>query len=225
MTLVVSRTCRHRHAFTLLELMIALAILMLVVGLLYAAGNAVTASWSRLTEEQRLFEETMRLDRVLDSALTNAIPFVWRDEEGEDYPFFFGQPGRVRLAYRHRLGSPEEGTLRFMELFVDEGTLVAHYQGRPYLNEGPSPERVLTSVLARDVESVEFQYADWHPEDGLIWSTWWDPLEWTPVRKELPLAVIVNVHWRDGRREAWIRRTAGSGQFERYGMWHSRRLE
>lgn len=214
--------------FTLLELMIALAIFMMLVALLTGFSREVSKSWTRLRREQNLFSELLVLDRTLDAMLTNAIPFVWPGVEVEDEPrpAFVGEPDRLRMAYLHRLNNVQDGTIRFVALEVVDGDLLAHYQQRPFLTwEDLAGAPVETSVLAQDVESVEFLYADLVDEaEDVEWLTEWQPEDEDEQEKrrktdQLPLAIMIKVRWQDGRPEAWLRRTSGNGFRERFGHW------
>jgi hypothetical protein len=83
------------------------------------------------------------------------------------------------------------------------------------------------SVLARDVDHVSFQYADFAPDQEddwnrrLEWVSEWDTDDEHP-REEIPLAIMITVVWQDGRAESWLRRTAGEGYRERFGKWKPR---
>ncbi len=203
----------RRRRFTLLELLVASAILVLLTAILYAAGNAVVQSWSKLRKEQQRFETTMTLERVLDSILSNTVPFLWPDKDGERRPMFEGRPDRVRLAYRHTPGNLEEGALRFVSIFVRNHRLLAVYTERPDLDWDAAPN-ARTSVLCDKVKAIRLLYADWDSDHGLFWVDAWDP---DHERKDIPLAIFITVYWQDGRQEMWMRRTAGSGWFERWG--------
>jgi len=200
--------------FTLIELLVASAVLVLLVALLYAAGNAVMRSWSKLRREQARFEETMALERVLDSILGSAVPFLWPDKDGDPRPMFLGLSDRLRLTYRHTPANLEEGALRFVSIYVQDGNLVASYVERPDLDWEDAPT-ARKSVLAEQVRAVSFLYADWDKDHGVAWVDEWDP---DKDRKDIPLAILVTVYWEDGRQEMWMRRTAGNGWFERWGV-------
>jgi type II secretory pathway component PulJ len=209
-----------RH-FTLLEMMVALVIFTFVVTVLFTFARTVTNSWQRLQREQRRFSDLLVLDRTLDTMLSNAVPFLWRDEDNEPVPVFLGEPQRLRLAYVHATSGGESCALRFLQLEVDgEGRLVAFYSAYPFLEPEETVETAKTSVLARDVDTVEFRYADWEKVDG---DSWPDALlwleEWELEREELPLGILVTVRWTDGRVESWLRRTSASGYRERWGKW------
>jgi len=205
--------------FTLLELVIAMALLTLVATLLLFATNNITSSWSGLLEEQNSLRETMKVGRTLDRILSNAVPFVWRNEKGEKVPVFYGQMRSIRIAYRQRVKRLRKGGLKFVRLSVEDGQFIADYQSRPFIDATAAGRNMKRSILAEDIKSVRFYYADWHPEEGLFWRNQWDPNMADPPRTELPVAVGLSVTWDDGRREAWLRRTAGNGSFERFGSW------
>ena len=220
--------CR-RSCFTLLELLVSLLVFSLVVGALFGVSREVSKSWSRLQEDQHELAQLMALDRTVDSILSNAVPFMWRDDEWEKAPVFVGEPERVQLAYMHRLNAEavSEGALRFVTLFVnDDRQLIAVYQSRPFMtwdqlgDAGPPP-----SVLAEGVESLSFRYADWvqYGQDQEL--EWVD--EWDPEREEIPVAILMSVVWLEGGlgTESWLRRTAGSGWRERWGKWEPAQSE
>ena len=204
----------------MLELMIALAIFMLLVAVLVGFGRQVTQSWGRLHREQQRFAELLVLDRTLDTILTNVVPFSWKDDENEDVSVFLGESDRLRVTYLHRLNEVADGAIRFVELALEEGCLVAYYRQRPFWDLEDVRDSVKKSVLAEEAQAVSFQYADWTEEDELDWLD-----EWDEEREDLPLAVLITVEWEDGRSESWLRRTAGSGYRERWGKWHPKSLE
>lgn len=203
-------------AFTLLELMIAVVILALITALLFAAGNAITQSWGRLTREEARFSELMALDRTLDHIMTNAIPFLWTDPDTNGpKPAFLGEPDRIRLAYRHALNTLADGSLRFAGITVERGDLKIVYMERPFLTWEKPQTAWRETVMAHGVRGLRLQYADWDPgEKAVVWYEDWDP-----ERLELPLGIVVTVTWEDGREECWLRRTAGAGYYERFGNW------
>lgn len=201
-------------------MVVALAILVLVSLSLFAFARSVTASWQRLHREQQAFSRLLALDRALDRMLSNAVPFRWRDEDREPVPFFRGGPTRCRLAVAHPVHREEDGGLRFVELFLEDGRLMARYSQRPFLAWEPVPGLSGESVLAADVDEVQLAYADWSDDTGREWE---DRLEWAQEwddeREDLPLAIWLTVVWRDGKTESWLRRTQGAGWRERYGSW------
>ncbi len=219
---------RRRPPFTLLELIIAVALFLLVTALLLTAATAITGSWQRLNREKGRLLELLALDRAVDAMFSNAVPFTWPDEDGQAVAVFVGEAERVDLAYLHRLNTVEDGALSFVSLQVDDGgRLLALHQPRPLLRAEDPGEHARTSILAQGIDRIEFLYADWVPDEGVEWLEEWDPDRDSSVaserRLELPLAILMRVFWDDGRAETWLRRTAGNSYRECWGNWQPAR--
>lgn len=229
-----STVLRRRHGprpgpvlscFTLLEVIIAVTLLLLIVVVMVGFGREMTRSWEKLRAEHARFRELLVVDRTLDSLLTNAVPFAWPDAEGEPAPFFVGEADYLRLVCLHPVTQASEGALRFAEVFVEDGLLTVSYTERPWRDVTENQSQARATVLAAGVDRVEFSYADWNDDaagdwdDRLLWVE-----EWDPERTEMPLAVLMTVHWQDGRVESWLRRTA-AGYRERWGKWEPAKNE
>lgn len=205
-----------RRVFTLLELIIAMAIFLLVVVALVGFSLEVTKSWGRLQAEQTRFQNEMALDRALDSILTNIVPFVWRDEDNQPLPAFQGESSRLIVACLRGCDDPHDGSLRFVGLKVDDHRLVAEYQYRPFLTWGAVSDITCTSVLAEAVSEVRFSYAKATAEGEIEWQEQWDNEE-----DGFPVGIMVRVFWENGWEQNWVRRTSGNGFRERWGKWEA----
>lgn len=204
-----------RH-FTLLELMIAMVIFMMLLIVLFTAANAVTGSWERLTAEANHFSAVMSLDRTLDTVLPGIVPLRWRDAENAPIPTFYGEPDQMTFVYRHQLHNIDDGALRSVLLFVEDRTLYAIYQERPFLGFDTPSEHAGTTILAEGIERIECWYADWTPDNAVEWVDAWNT---EADRFEVPLGVRIDVFWENGYQESWLRRTAGNGADEQLGVW------
>ena len=216
-----------KRAFTLLELIIAVTVFMMVGVALFSFSSQVTDTWTRLTTERNRFNELMAMDRVIDSILSNAVPFMWRDtsdELGGTAPFIIAEEDRLRVASLHRLNDAEEGALRFAEFYLEDGDLKITYTNRPFMDWSEvADDRRMTSILTTEVDSLRFEYADWSSDvadewpDRMFWRTDWETED--SQRTDIPLAVKMTVVWKDGRQECWLRRTVGNSFRERYGTY------
>lgn len=217
---------RRRH-FTLLELAIAVTIFMMVAVALFAFSGHVSSSWGSITTERNRLAELLAMDRTLDSILSNAVPFLWRERDDgivKVVPFIVAEADVLRIAYLHRLNDTAEGSLRFVELFLEDGELKALYTDRPFINwEDIADDRKKVSVISTGVESISFLYADFSSDvsdawqDRLFWRDSWETED--SERKDIPLAIQIRVKWQDGREESWLRRTMGNSYRERYGTF------
>ncbi len=206
---------RRFRSFTLLELMLAIGLLLILVSMLLAAIHGITLSWQKISRKREQFREVLKIDRTLDTVLSNIVPFTWPNDERRETGIFQGRSDQLDFAYRHTPNNLQDGALRFAQLRVENEQLVMFYQERPLI-DGTATPALRRSVLAKGVARIDCLYADWSPDSGLEWVDIWN-LE--SDRDETPLAVLVWVHWLDGRWECWLRRTAGSGHRERWGNW------
>ena len=202
---------RKLHAFTLVEVLVATALMLLVITMALAAAHAISSSWGRLSTESEQFRELLALDRTMDTMLSNIIPFKWQDEDDNPVLAFHGSSNWVSFAYRHRVNNLEEGAIRFVGFQVSNNKLEALYQNRPLLRlDAPGPN-TRWSTLAEGVSRLQCRYAVW--EDGeVVWKEQWNTAE---KRGRMPIGIRLDVIWQDGRREAWIRRVAGNGYYEK----------
>ncbi len=221
------RLCRRRH-FTLLELAIAVVILMGLSLALFGYARSVSQNWAKILQEKNRFQELLALDRVIDAALSHAVPFTWKSDqasrEDEKFPFLVAQPNFLRLAYLHDLHDPVEGALRFGEFRVQEEKLYFTYSDRPFYQWEDLGGRDQTVLLAEGVSHLVFSYLDWSDDQEDEWEDRWLWLEeWETEdsqRMDLPLAIRMTVVWTNGRQETWMRRTMGNAYRERFGKWN-----
>ena len=88
-----------------------------------------------------------------------------------------------------------------------------------YWNEEATPFK--TEIIAEEVDSVDFVYADFDINKTLIWENNWDK----EVRRNIPLANQMTVNWKDGTKNSWLKRTAGSGRRENLGRRYNDRTQ
>lgn len=201
-----------KQTFTLLEIVLALAIFSLIATL---AGSILFSSqqgWSVVQESSVELEMLQRLDRIADTAFRNAIPFYWPDENNRNVQIFCGKPGFLRLAYLHRVNDPVEGGLRFLELSREASELVARYRRYPIIAD--NDEECRREVIASGVRRLEFSYA--FRENGeIIWQQEFDAV----AAETIPAGIRMDVEFEDGRRVSFLRRTAGNSAVSSYGKF------
>lgn len=218
----------RRRFFTLLELAIAVAILLSLTVVLFAYSRGVSRSWTKILRGKNRFQELLGVDRVVDAALSHAVPFTWKSDQATrddgKFPFLVAQEDFLRLAYLHDLHDPVEGALRFGEFRVQDENLYFTYSDRPFYQWEDLGGRDQTLLLAENVERISFAYLDWSADENDDWEDRWLWLEeWETEdsqRMDLPLAIRMTVFWKDGRRETWMRRTMGNAYRERFGKWN-----
>ena len=214
---------RKRH-FTFLELIIAVSIMALIAMGLYAYSSGITRSWAQLLDSRNRINEMLNLDRAVDKALANMVPFIWRDDDYEEFPFIVAEANGLRFAYLHPIHDSEEGAIRFAEFLLEEGNLYLMYTDRPFYNWDQVGDRKQRVLLAEEVAELNFSYVDWDADSDsdwnqrMLWTDLWETSE--SGRMDIPLGVLMRVRWQDGRTECWMRRTLGNSYRERYGKWN-----
>ena len=204
---------KNNGGYTLLEMVIAVGIFAMVM--ITAAMGMVTIqkTWSSVTLQNQKIRSLQVIDSVVDSAFRNAVPFAWNDENFKSRIVFLGSRDSVTLAYRHRINNVDDGGIRFISLFLDNGCLVAAYRKTPMLpwDGKTNAARTDREILAEKVRSISFLYAD-RKKDNVSWTSAWDENS-----NNIPLAIQIKVEWMNGESEVWMRRTAGAGLRETYG--------
>jgi type II secretory pathway pseudopilin PulG len=204
----------NNGGYTLLEMVIAVGIFTMVM--LTASMGMVTIqkTWNSITLQNQGMRSLQVIDSVIDSAFRNAVPFAWTDENNKSRIVFSGNADRVVLAYQHRINNVDDGGIRFISLFLDNGCLVATYRKTPMLPWDGKTNSAQTDreILAEKIKSISFLYAD-RKKDDISWVSQWDE-----NRANIPLAIQIKVEWLNGESEIWMRRTAGAGLRETYGV-------
>ena len=210
---------RIRHSFTLVEVVVAMAIMMMIAMIIGTAGKLFYDSYSGVRKINDRLGEYMAIDRLWDGAVRNAVPFKWTDDEGTSRFVFEGESDSVLFTSLRRADGDAPGALIFIRIRLEEDELVAYYSyyPRPQWNEeyDENPEFFTREVIASNVASVNFQYAEIGETDEatIEWLDEWPEEEHAAI----PLAIRMTVEWNDGRREYWLRRTAGSSLHTTFG--------
>jgi general secretion pathway protein J len=173
------------HGFTLIEVLVALAVFGVVSILAYAALGQTLSNADLLTERMERLQAVQRTVRFLDSDLMQAVPRPVRDVLGDGY-----EPAiRSSLASEFALEVTHGGwpnpaglprsTLQRSAYRLEEGELI-RYHWR-VLDRTINNEPIAT-VLLDDVASIVFRYlqADGEPVD-----------QWPPIGAQGPGSIRV----------------------------------
>jgi general secretion pathway protein J len=182
-----------RRGLTLLEVIIALTIAALIVGVLLTSLRVGVHAWEAGERRAATQQEVRALFELLTEALSSAIPLRGRLGEAPDRVVLFqGERAEVRFVttasplvldapttpfHAVTLRHTSDNQLRLIERLVPAD--------EPF---GGGPE----TVLARSVTELRVEYRD---NDGL-WADRWDPR----LTTGLPAAVRVQFTFREGGR-------------------------
>lgn len=208
-----------RSDFTLIELVVSIAILIVVAGIVGVSGVAFYQGYERTLRVTDRLKSCMAIDNLMDTHIRNMIPFNWQDEEGTSRLLFDGEENRILFATLRRSYGSRPGALLFIRVFVEDGKLLVEYSPYPrypWMEDGDESLPATREVIAENVENITFSYV----ENSTEVSNGLDFFE--EYREEdhqvLPLAIRLKVEFTDGTSEQWLRRVAGVSRNSTFGM-------
>ncbi len=201
-------------SFTLMEIVVAVALISVVFITAGTALSGVQQSWNTVARHSDSLMRSIMIDKVVNASFRNIIPFNWKDRKlFKTQQIFFGKSDEIIFATKHRINDAQEGGIRFIYLFVEDGQLIAMYQKTPILYWELNKESGNSEVLADNVRSIEFSYGDLNSQRELEWLDEWDEER----ERFIPMAIQMRVNWDDNTSDVWLRRTAGSSKRSNFG--------
>ena len=198
-----------RNSFTLIELVVAMAIMIVVALIIATAGHTFYNAYSRSLKASKKLKTYMAIDRIWDTCVRNMVPFQWKDDEGVSRLVFEGNENTLLFTALRRAHGDDPNGLIFIKLEVENSRLIARssfYPMRFWLEDEVTDQKIEKEILAEQVKEITFEYAEAGEEAGEIeWLESWEEDEHAAI----PLAVRMKVEWLDGTVEYWLRRTAG----------------
>ena len=204
------------HSFTLVELLSAMAILVLVGTASAAALYGYHRSHAKVARMSERLERNRKIDKVAE-LMGNMIPFSWSaaSEDGRTL-LFEGSENELFFTAMRLPDNQGRGAIIFVRLYVDEeNRLVCEYSNTPVLpwdEDTDKPAGMKTAVIAENVESLTMRYGEYNEDDQIDWLEVWDQ-EDDEYKNRLPAAVGFTVEFSDGEKLSYLRRTAGLSAF------------
>ena len=198
-----------RKPFTLIELVVAMAIMIVVALIIATAGHTFYNAYTRSLKASEKLKTYMAIDRIWDTCVRNMVPFKWKDDENVSRLVFEGTEETLLFTALRRAHGDDPNGLIFIKLEVENSKLVARssfYPMRFWLEDDVTDQKIEKEIIAEKVKAITFEYAEAGSENGEIeWLESWEEDEHAAI----PLAVRMKVEFLDGTVEYWLRRTAG----------------
>jgi prepilin-type N-terminal cleavage/methylation domain-containing protein len=181
----------NRKGLTLLEVIIAITISALIMGILLSALRLGHRSQNKGTKRQEIAQRMRIITDRVSWLLRGAYPYTVMDEEGEETVYFSGGPRSVGLvttsvdAYSDSI--QDRVGLKWITLKSD-GEGLKMMESIYFEKDATGDEGAATYVFDPTVKTIEFEYMDTADEKDL-WVTGWDGDE----KNYLPSAVRVTV--------------------------------
>ncbi len=205
-----------KSLFTLVELIAAMAVLALIG----SASAAALAGFQRSHNKVAMLSERLERNRKLDKVaelMGNTIPFFWKDEtdDNQEHLVFDGMEDELYFTAMRLPNNEGKGAFIFVRLYLnDDNALACDYKDTPLLPwlESEEQSNIKTVILAENVASLTFTYADYDDEDEIEWLEVWDQDD-DEYLDRLPAAVGFTVEFENGEKLSYLRRTAGLSAF------------
>jgi len=188
-----------KHAFTLIEIMIAIGIFSMVLAAIYSTWTAILRSSAVGRQAAASIQRARITVRILEDSLTSAQMFLG-NRRSNYYAFEAENGDEPRLSFVARLSKSFPRGGKFGDLDVrrltyslesgpDNSRQLVLRQYPILMGDEFSDERDHPLVLAKNVKSFEFQFWDSRLND------WTD--EWKPVN-QIPRLIMVTLTLLDG---------------------------
>lgn len=200
--------------FTLLEVILAIAIFMLVSSIAIMALTSTEKTLRKITAADNRLEARQLIDRLVNRIFKNAINFTWNDNNLQQQMIFTGKSDELLICYLHRIDPNKKSGIRFLKLFLENNNLVAEYSHIPILPWQSTNKKITREIIASGINSLSFSYANINLESkqpNILNS--WD----NENTSYLPLGIQLEIEWNNGSKDVWFRRTAGAGYEQQLG--------
>jgi prepilin-type N-terminal cleavage/methylation domain-containing protein len=187
-----------QSAFTLVEVMLSLALFALLATILY---GAVSLGQGAVQKSQRSFEKNQSLRSALDllaSYVRSSYPY--KTAPSDPSIAYTGEETEVSFVSAFSLAMGGRGLARIHVSWAGEGEAAGPLtleEQVPVSQEGGAYTNAVT--VADNVSGLRLSYLSWE-NDKQEWLERWDPAE----RKTLPRAVRLNFKDEEAREVEWI---------------------
>ena len=180
---------RRRHGFSLVEVIVATALLSLVGMIIAVSVHTFNRSYSKAQKVSQWLERNQALDRIAENTLRSAIPFTWPNTDtGEDEIVFEGEENELWLTAQNR-SYGKQGAFRFVRIYQEDDQLLCDYSTTPLLPWLELEDQEYETELITDgVMQISFLYGDYE-DNELKWYENWDEEE----HDGFPLAIQLTV--------------------------------
>ena len=138
---------KQRSNFTLIELVVAIAILAVVAGIIGMAGVSFYDGYKRAVNTTTRLKQFMAIDNLMDTHIRNMVPFKWKDEDGSSRLLFNGEENQIFFTTLRRSYGDNPGALLFVRVFVEEEKLIVRHN--------ISGERTIVKPIMKAEEILE----------------------------------------------------------------------
>lgn len=158
-----------QSGFTLLEMLIAISLMTIMLGLLFSASRTLSGQTQSGIEQVQMNDDIRLVTQFVRRLISQTSPIVMN--QGNSHPVLFSgakhQLGFVSTLPAHAGGN----SLYWVELMLKENQLVMNYQ--PLLSLLKNHKNIQQITLLNGVASLDFSYAELHNNITPKWHSAW----------------------------------------------------
>ena len=177
-----------QSGFTLLEMLIAISLMTIMLGLLFSASRTLSGQTQSGIEQVQMNDDIRLVTQFVRRLISQASPIVMN--QGSSHPVLFSgakhQLGFVSTLPAHAGGN----SLYWVELMLKENQLLMKYQ--PLLSVLKNRDDSQQLTLLNSVDSLDFSYADIDKNNAPRWQPDWQK------NNQLPPLISVTVAQQRG---------------------------
>lgn len=198
-----TNVAQRQHGFTLLELLVAIAVFAIMAGIIQIGLVAILDARAEVDALSEDLKQLQRSLQMIERDLAHAVDRPVRDAFGDPQPAWLGGPGWASLFTLTRAGWPNPTAARRSELqrvsYVHDGDRLLRLSWNHV--DGAQPDRAQSAELLDGVDTIEVRFMNL---DGQ-WVTDWPPPD-SIDNAQLPRAVeLIIEHPRWGRLQRLLK--------------------
>jgi len=188
---------RHPRGFTLIEMLLAITIFSLVIGVIFSSFRLGSSAWNKGERDLELYQKIRAVTELMYREIRSCFPYTMTPGELDKHVkfyAFFGEPHSLRFVSSANLYSTLHG-LSYLEFWVKDGSGLMAGEDLAIgenLAERSLRDRRRAIVIDPEVKQLQFRFFDQkNPGEKGEWVNSWDPR--TKVDRELRLPRAVEV--------------------------------
>jgi len=198
----------HR-GFTLLEMLLAIVIFSLVIGVIFTSFRLGSSSWEKGERDIERYQKIRAINELIYREVRSCFPYVLTPGELDTHVkfyAFFGKTDSLKFVSAASVQKINRG-LSFIEFWVKEGTglMVGEVLALgPELAEVSLRDEDRALLIDPDVKNIQFRYFDKKSKDEKgEWEQTWDPRNKTGRDLRMPQAVQVSLEFDMGNNRVF----------------------
>jgi general secretion pathway protein J len=193
----------HR-GFTLLEMLLAIVIFSLVIGVIFTSFRLGSSSWEKGERDIERYQKIRAINELIYREVRSCFPYILTPGELDTHVkfyAFFGKTDSLKFVSAASVQKINRG-LSFIEFWVKEGTglMVGEVLALgPELADVSLRDEDRALLIDPDVKNIQFRYFDKTSKDEKgEWEQTWDPRNKTGRDLRMPEAVQVSLEFDMG---------------------------